>query len=77
MIVQKSYRAGSIVSNTYIDNVEKVDTGVYDDGTSFCNIYKKDRKKEDEFETIKVEGFDLYILNNDGKTLRALRKRDR
>lgn len=73
MIVQKEYRAGSIVNNTYIDDIDKVDVGVYDDGTCFCNVYRKNRKKDDDFETIKVDGFNLYILNNDGKTLRALR----
>ncbi len=75
MIVQKEYRAGNIVNNTYIDDVDKVDVGAFDDGTSFCNIYKKHRKKDDDFETITVDGFNVYILNNDGKTLRALRSK--
>ena len=75
MIIQKENKAGSIVNTTYIDGIDKVDVGVFDDGTSFCNIYKSRRKKDDDFETIKVEGFDIYILNDSGKTIRALRSR--
>lgn len=73
MIIQKEYNADNIISTTYIDGIDKVDTGVYDNGISFCNIYRQNRKKEDDFETIEVRGFNLYILNDTGKTLRALR----
>ena len=77
MIVQKEYTAGNVIKTTYIDNIDKVDVGIFDDGTSFCNVYLKGRKKEDEFETLKAEGFSIYILNSEGKTLRALRQKDR
>lgn len=75
MIVQKEYLADNIITNTYIDGIDKVDVGTYDNGISFCNIYKTNRKKQDEFETINVDGFNVYILNDTGKTLRALRYR--
>ena len=52
MIIQKEYSAGNIINNTYIDGVDKVDVGVYDNGTSFCNIYRHGRKRDDDFETI-------------------------
>lgn len=78
MIIQKEYRADNVISNTYIDDIDKVDVGVYDNGISFCNIYRKNRKRDDDFETVLAEGQNIYILNNEGKTLRALRqKRDR
>lgn len=73
MILQKEYRADNIIKNTYIDDIDKVDVGVYDNGISFCNVYKKNRKREDDFETIAADGFNIYILNDTGKTLRALR----
>lgn len=75
MIIQKDYKADNVIKTTYIDGVDKIDVGVYDNGISFCNIYIKGRKKEDDFETINVDGFNLYVLNNEGKTLRALRGR--
>ena len=75
MIIQKEYRADNIIKNTYIDGVDKVDVGVYDNGISFCNVYMKSRKREDEFETIEAKGINIYILNDTGKTLRALRDR--
>ena len=74
MIIQKEYKADNIINNTYIDDIDKVDVGVYDNGISFCNYYKKNRKKEDDFETVDANGINIYILNNDGKTLRALRQ---
>ena len=77
MIIQKDYLADNIIKTTYIDGVDKVDTGVYDNGISFCNIYRKGRKKEDDFETITADGINIYILNSEGKTLRALRSKGR
>ena len=77
MIIQKEYKADNIITTTYIDGIDKVDTGVYDNGVSFCNIYRKNRKKEDDFETIEARGMNIYILNDEGKTLRALRQRGR
>lgn len=77
MIIQKDYLADNIITTTYIDGVDKVDVGVYDNGISFCNFYKKNRKKEDDFETIEIKGLNLYLLNDEGKTLRALRQRGR
>lgn len=75
MIIQKEYAAGNIINNTYIDGVDKVDVGIYDNGTSFCNIYRTNRKRDDDFETIDIIGFNVYLLNDNGKTLRALRYR--
>lgn len=78
MIIQKSYRAGNVINTTYIDDVDKVDTGVYDNGVSFCNLYRRGRKRDDDFETLEADNYDIYILNSEGKTLRALRsKKDR
>lgn len=77
MIIQKDFLADNIIKTTYIDGIDKVDTGVYDNGVSFCNIYRKNRKKEDDFETIEANGINIYILNDEGKTLRALRQRGR
>ena len=79
MIIQKDYSAGNIIKSTYIDNVEKIDVGTYDNGISFCNIYMKGRKREDDFETLSADSYNIYVLNNEGKTIRALRapKRDR
>ena len=75
MIVQKDYTAGNVINTTYIDGIDKVDIGIYDNGTSFCNIYRSNRKRDDDFETIEVNGFNLYVLNDQGKTLRALRQK--
>lgn len=78
MLLQIDYQADNVVKTTYIDGIDKVDTGVYDDGVSFCNVYLKTRKKDDEFTTYTTEGMILYILNSEGKTLRILRtKKDR
>lgn len=74
MILQKEYKAGNIINSTYIDGIDKVDVGVYDNGISFCNVYKKNRKKEDDFETVAADGITIYLLNDEGKTLRALRQ---
>ena len=78
MLLQIDYQADNIIKTTYIDNIDKVDTGTYDDGVSFCNVYLKTRKKEDEFTTYTTDGVVLYLLNGEGKTLRILRtKKDR
>ena len=78
MIIQKDYIADNVIKTTYIDGVDKVDVGTLDNGISFCNIYMKNRKKEDDFLTLTTDGVILYILNEEGKTLRILKtKRDR
>lgn len=73
MIIQKDYLADNVIKTTYVDGIDKVDVGSLDNGISFCNIYMKSRKKEDDFITLTTEGVTLYILNDDGKTLRILR----
>lgn len=78
MIIQKDYLTDNIIKTTYIDSVDKVDVGVLDNGISFCNVYMKSRKKEDDFTTLTTEHQTIFILNDEGKTLRILRtKKDR
>jgi len=73
MIIKKEYKLGNIISSTLIDDIEKIDTGVYDNGISFINAYKRNRKKEDDFETIVVDNINVYIENDHGETLQILR----
>lgn len=75
MIVKKEYKSGNLISSTLIDDVEKIDTGTYDNGISFINVYKRGRKKEDDFETIDVNGINVYIENDKGETLQILRSK--
>ena len=78
MLLQIDYQADNVIKTTYLDGIDKVDVGNLDNGISFCNVYLKTRKKEDEFTTYTTEGTTLYILNSEGKTLRILRtKKDR
>lgn len=78
MIIQKEWQADNVIKTTYIDNIDKVDVGTFDTGISFCNVYMKSRKREDEFETLTTECMTIYLLNDEGKTLRILRtKKDR
>ena len=78
MIIQKDYTADNVIKTTYIDGVDKVDVGLFDNGISFCNVYMKNRKKDDDFFTVTTENTILYLLNDDGKTLRILKtKKDR
>lgn len=78
MILQKDYLADNIIKTTYVDGIDKIDVGYYDNGIGFCNIYMKNRKKEDDFITITTEYSTLYVLNEEGKTLRILKtKKDR
>lgn len=69
MIIKKEYRKSNVVQYTMIDNIDKVDYGVLDNGKKFLNIYTKGCK-QDEFETLVIEnGIIVYLMNNTGKTL--------
>ena len=74
MLIKKEYKTKNAVNYTLIDNVEKIDFGTID-GVDFVNVYKTNRKKDDDFETITIKGITLYIMNQDGKTLSIFRER--
>ena len=69
MILKKEYRSGNVINYTLIDNIEKIDYGVFDDGKKFINVYYSKRNKQDEFDTIQLDGIVVYLMNNNGKTL--------
>ena len=68
MILKKEYHKNNTVQYTMIDNIDKVDVGVLDNGKNFINVYFKG-SKQDEFETIVLDGITVYLMNNTGKTL--------
>lgn len=73
MLIKKEYRTNNAIKYTLIDGIEKIDTGVLEDeNISFINVYKKDRKKEDDFETIEVRNMIVYVCNDEGKTLQII-----
>ena len=69
MILKKEYKSGNVINYTLIDNIEKIDYGMFDNGEKFINVYYSKRSKPDEFETIKLDGITAYLMNNNGKTL--------
>jgi len=73
MIIKKEYKSKNAISYTLTDNIEKIDSGVLENGTSFINVYKRDRKKDDDFETILIESVNIYVCNDEGKTLSIFR----
>ena len=75
MILKVEYKTDNIVKYTLKDSIDKVDVGTLDDGTTFINIYKLNRKKDDDFETINIKGVNAYLLNDEGKTLQIFRSR--
>ena len=75
MILKIEYKTDNIVKYTLKDSIDKVDVGTLDDGTTFINVYKENRKKEDDFETITLKGINAYLMNSDGKTLQIFRNR--
>ena len=68
MIIKKEYRKNNTIQYTMIDNIDKVDVGTLDSGKNFINIYFKGNK-QDEFETLVLDGITVYLMNNTGKTL--------
>ena len=68
MIIKKEYRKNNTIQYTMIDNIDKVDVGTLDNGKNFINIYFKGNK-QDEFETLVLDGITVYLMNNTGKTL--------
>lgn len=68
MIIKKEYRKNNTIQYTMLDNIDKVDVGVLDNGKNFINIYFKGNKP-DEFETLVLDGITVYLMNNTGKTL--------
>lgn len=75
MIIKKEFKTDNVIRSTVIDNIDKVDEGILEDGVKFINIYKKDRKKEDEFETIIIQGLNVYCMSDEGKTLSIYRSK--
>ena len=68
MIIKKEYRKNNTIQYTMLDNIDKVDVGILDNGKNFINIYFKGNKP-DEFETLVLDGITVYLMNNTGKTL--------
>ena len=75
MILKIEYKTDNIVKYTLKDSIDKVDVGTLDDGTTFINVYKENRKKEDDFETVTIKGVNVYLLNDSGKTLQIFRSK--
>ncbi len=73
MILKVEYKTDNIVKYTLKDSIDKVDVGTLDDGTTFINVYKENRKKEDDFETITLKGINAYLMNDSGRTLNIYR----
>ena len=69
MIVKKEYKDRNVIKYTTIDDIDRIDEGVLENGNTFINIYKISRKKDDDFETIEVDKLNIYIMSDDGKTL--------
>lgn len=75
MILKVEYKTDNVVKYTLKDSIDKVDVGTLDDGTTFINTYKLNRKKEDDFETVTIKGVNVYLLNDSGKTLQIFRSK--
>ena len=75
MILKIEYKTDNVVKYTLKDSIDKVDVGTLDDGTTFINTYKLNRKKEDDFETVTIKGVNVYLLNDSGKTLQIFRSK--
>ena len=75
MILKIEYKTDNIVKYTLKDSIDKVDVGTLDDGTTFINVYKENRKKEDDFETINLKGINAYLMNDSGRTLNIYRNK--
>lgn len=73
MIIKKEYKTLNSIKNTVIDNIDRIDDGVFDDGTQFINIFKKSRQKDDDFETIEIKNMSLYVMTDSGKTIQIYR----
>lgn len=71
MLVKKEYK-NQALKYTLIDDVDRVDVSE-DNGKTFLNVYKRTRKKEDDFETINVSNINVYVCNDTGKTLSIYR----
>lgn len=71
MIIKKEYK-NRVLKYTLIDGVDKVDVSE-DNGITFLNVYKLGRKKDDDFDTINVDGINVYVCNDTGKTLAIYR----
>ena len=69
MIHKVEYRTNNVVKYSLKDSIDKVDVGALEDGTTFINVYKVNRKKDDDFETINIDGIKAYLMNDSGKTL--------
>jgi len=73
MILKKEYKSNNAIRWTLIDDIDKIDSGKLDDGRDFINVYKRGRKREDDFETIIIESVNVFIMNEEGKTLQIFR----
>lgn len=75
MILKVEYKTNNILKYTLKDSIDKIDVGTLEDGTTFINVYKEGRKKEDDFETIDIKGLNAYLMNAEGKTLQIFRSK--
>ena len=73
MIIKKEYKTQNSIKSTMIDNIDRIDDGVFDDGVQFINIFKKGRQRDDDFETIKIVNMSLYVMTDSGKTIQIYR----
>ena len=39
----------------------------------FINIYKNNRQKDDDFETIEISNLNVYVMTDTGKTIQIYR----
>lgn len=72
MIIKKEYKGNHAIKYTLIDNIEKIDVN-NDQELTYINVYKNNRKNQDDFETINVIAMNVYICNDTGKTLAIYR----
>ena len=73
MIIKKEYKTQNSIKSTMIDNIDRIDDGVFENGTQFINIFKKGRQKDDDFETIEIVNMSLYVMTDSGKTIQIYR----
>ena len=73
MIIKKEYKTQNSIKSTMIDNIDRIDDGVFENGNQFINIFKKGRQKEDDFETIEIVNMSLYVMTDSGKTIQIYR----
>ena len=69
MIVKKEYKDRNVIKYTTIDDIDRIDEGVLENGNTFINKYKRSRKKDDDLETNEIDKLNIYIMKKKKKTL--------